>query len=96
MKVALWAEIRRLSEIEKLSDRVIARRLPRISRPLTIFAYIPMLFTGGLVPLYLLVTQVLQLTNNWFAVILPIMILHQAQLMACASIARRYAARDGD
>ena len=27
MKVALWAEIRRLSEIEKLSDRVIARRL---------------------------------------------------------------------
>jgi transposase len=27
MKVALWAEIRRLSEIEKLSGRVIARRL---------------------------------------------------------------------
>ena len=36
---------------------VIARRLPCISRPLAIFAYIPMLFTGGLVPLYLLVTQ---------------------------------------
>lgn len=50
---------------------VIARRLPRISRPLTIFAYIPMLFTGGLVPLYLLVTQVLNLSNSWFAVILP-------------------------
>src|SRR6267378_2968828 len=27
MKVALWAEIRRLSEIEKLSGRMIARRL---------------------------------------------------------------------
>ena len=27
MKVALWAEIRRLSEIEKLSGRVIAQRL---------------------------------------------------------------------
>ncbi|MGN7862404.1 carbohydrate ABC transporter permease [Microbacterium sp. 22303] len=53
---------------------VIARRLPRVSRPLTIFAYIPMLFTGGLVPLYLLVTQVLQLTNSWFAVILPVML----------------------
>jgi len=26
MKVALWAEIRRLSEIEKLSGRVIARQ----------------------------------------------------------------------
>lgn len=53
---------------------VIARRLPRVSRPLTIFAYIPMLFTGGLVPLYLLVTQVLQLSNSWFSVILPIML----------------------
>ncbi|MEO0031858.1 MAG: hypothetical protein RIS94_1616 [Pseudomonadota bacterium] len=30
------------------------------------------------------------------AVILPIMIFHQAQLMACASIARRYAARQED
>jgi putative aldouronate transport system permease protein len=50
---------------------VIARRMPRISRPLTIFAYLPMLFSGGLVPMYLLVTQVLQLQNNWFAVILP-------------------------
>jgi transcriptional regulator with XRE-family HTH domain len=27
MKVALWAEIRRLAEIEKLSARAIARRL---------------------------------------------------------------------
>lgn len=53
---------------------VIARRLPWISRPLTIFSYVPMLFSGGLVPLYLLVTQVLSLSNSWFAVILPIMI----------------------
>lgn len=50
---------------------VIARRMPRISRPLTVFAYLPMLFSGGLVPMYLLVTQVLQLQNSWFAVILP-------------------------
>ena len=27
MNVALWAEIRRLTEIDKLSGRVIARRL---------------------------------------------------------------------
>lgn len=53
---------------------VIARRLPWISRPLTVFAYVPMLFHGGLVPLYLLVTQVLSLSNSWFAVILPIML----------------------
>jgi len=53
---------------------VIARRLPWISRPLTVIAYVPMLFHGGLVPLYLLVTQVLSLSNSWFAVILPIML----------------------
>jgi putative aldouronate transport system permease protein len=53
---------------------VIARRLPRISRPLAIFAYIPMLFTGGLVPLYLLVTQYLKLQNSYFAVILPLLV----------------------
>jgi sodium/bile acid cotransporter 7 len=30
------------------------------------------------------------------AAILPLMIFHQAQLMACAAIARRYGARAGD
>jgi putative aldouronate transport system permease protein len=54
---------------------VIARRMPRVSRPLTIFAYLPMLFSGGLVPMYLLITQVLQLRNSWFAVILPHMMM---------------------
>lgn len=53
---------------------VIARRLPYISKPLAIFTYIPMLFTGGLVPLYLLVTQYLKLQNNLFAVILPLVV----------------------
>jgi putative aldouronate transport system permease protein len=50
---------------------VIARQMRRVSRPLTVFAYLPMLFSGGLVPLYLLITQVLQLRDSWFAVILP-------------------------
>jgi len=53
---------------------VIARRLPYISRPLSVFAYIPMLFSGGLVPLYLLVTQYLKLQNSYFAVILPLLV----------------------
>ncbi|MDQ0574175.1 carbohydrate ABC transporter permease [Agromyces albus] len=53
---------------------VIARGLAFVSRPLAIFAYIPMLFTGGLVPMYILVTQVLQLRNSLFAVILPLVI----------------------
>ncbi|NUR94935.1 MAG: carbohydrate ABC transporter permease, partial [Kribbellaceae bacterium] len=53
---------------------VIARRLPYVSRPLAVFAYIPMLFSGGLVPLYLLVTQYLKLQNSYFAVILPLLV----------------------
>lgn len=53
---------------------VIARSLPYVSRPLAVFAYIPMLFTGGLVPMYILITQVLQLRNSLFAVILPLVI----------------------
>lgn len=50
---------------------VIARRIPRLSTALAVFGYVPMLFTGGLVPLYILVTQYLRLTDSWFAVILP-------------------------
>ncbi|TDD72735.1 carbohydrate ABC transporter permease [Jiangella aurantiaca] len=53
---------------------VIARGLPWVSRPLAVFAYIPMLFTGGLVPMYILITQILQLRDSWFAVILPLVI----------------------
>lgn len=53
---------------------VIARQLPMISRPLAVLTYLPMLFTGGLVPLYLLVTQYLHLANSWFAVILPLLV----------------------
>lgn len=53
---------------------VIARGLPRVSAGLSIFAYIPMLFSGGLVPFYILVTQVLQLRNSLFAVILPLVV----------------------
>lgn len=53
---------------------VIARRLPYLSKPLAIFTYVPMLFTGGLVPLYLLVTQYLKLQNSLWAVILPLVV----------------------
>ena len=50
---------------------VISLRLPRISFPLSVMTYLPMLFSGGLVPLYILVTQVLQLQNSLWSVILP-------------------------
>ena len=53
---------------------VIARQLPRVSRPIAVFAYIPMLFSGGLVPFYILVTRYLGLNNSWWAVIFPAMV----------------------
>jgi putative aldouronate transport system permease protein len=51
---------------------VIARRVPRLSTGLAVFGYVPMLFHGGLVPLYILVTQYLHLQDSWFSVILPL------------------------
>ncbi|WP_158564304.1 carbohydrate ABC transporter permease [Jiangella anatolica] len=51
---------------------VISRRESRFSRPLAFYTYIPLLLSGGLVPLYILVTQYLQLRNTWWAVILPL------------------------
>jgi putative aldouronate transport system permease protein len=50
---------------------VIASNVPRLSRPLSIMTYVPMLFTGGLVPFYILVTQYLKLSNSLWSVILP-------------------------
>lgn len=50
----------------------IARRVPRLSTSLAVVGYVPMLFHGGLVPLYILVTQYLQLQDSWFSVILPL------------------------
>jgi putative aldouronate transport system permease protein len=50
---------------------VIASNVRGLSRPLSIMTYIPMLFTGGLVPFYILVTQYLKLSNSLWSVILP-------------------------
>ncbi len=50
---------------------VIASNVRGLSRPLAIVSYLPMLFTGGLVPFYILITQYLKLSNSLWAVILP-------------------------
>lgn len=52
----------------------IAMLRPRVGRPLGFFVYFPMLFSGGLVPFYLLMTQVLPLQDSLWAVILPLMV----------------------
>lgn len=50
----------------------IANPRYRLSRSLAYFVYLPLLFSGGLVPFYILVTQVLHLGNSLWAVILPL------------------------
>lgn len=52
----------------------IANRRNRLARPLSYFTYFPMLFSGGLVPFYILVSQWLDLKDSLWAVILPLMI----------------------
>lgn len=50
---------------------VISRRDYSLRSPLTVFVFIPMMFSGGLVPFYILVTQYLHLKNSLWAIILP-------------------------
>lgn len=50
---------------------VISRRDYSLRSPLTVFVFIPMMFSGGLVPFYILMTQYLHLKNSLWAIILP-------------------------
>ena len=43
----------------------------RLRRPLSFFVFFTMLFNGGLVPFYILMTQYLRLRNNILALIIP-------------------------
>lgn len=52
----------------------ISRRDYRYGRPFTFYIFFTMLFQGGLVPFYILVTQWLHLKNSLLALILPLMI----------------------
>ncbi len=51
---------------------VLSRPSFKLKKFLTYFIFIPMLFSGGLVPSYLINTQVLKLANTYLALILPI------------------------
>lgn len=52
----------------------ISRPQLRLRRPLSFYVLFTLLFWGGLVPTYIVITQVLQLRNNILALILPIMV----------------------
>jgi putative aldouronate transport system permease protein len=43
----------------------------RLRRPLSLFVFFTMLFNGGIVPFYILMTQYLKMRNSIFALIIP-------------------------
>ncbi|MCA0757356.1 carbohydrate ABC transporter permease [Paenibacillus sp. N4] len=49
----------------------ISRRDYRLRVPLTVYIFFTMLFSGGLVPFYILMTQYLHLKDSLWAIILP-------------------------
>ncbi|MFC5528673.1 carbohydrate ABC transporter permease [Cohnella yongneupensis] len=53
---------------------VISRRDFRYRSPATFFIFFTMLFNGGLVPSYILITQYLHLTNTLWALIVPFLV----------------------
>jgi putative aldouronate transport system permease protein len=52
----------------------ISRRDYRLRAGLTVYIFFPMLFSGGLVPFYILMTQYLHLKDSLWAIILPGMV----------------------
>lgn len=52
----------------------ISRRDFRYNRPLTFYIFFTMLFNGGIIPFYILMTQYLHLKNSLMALIIPLML----------------------
>jgi len=52
----------------------LSRKSLRLRRPLAFYIFFTMLFYGGLVPTYIVISQVLNLRNNLLVLILPIMV----------------------
>ncbi|SFT02082.1 carbohydrate ABC transporter permease [Paenibacillus sp. BC26] len=52
----------------------ISRRDFRYNRPLTFYVFFTMLFSGGLIPFYILMTQYLHLKNTLGALIVPLLL----------------------
>ncbi|OUS74975.1 sugar ABC transporter permease [Paenibacillus sp. MY03] len=52
----------------------ISRRDYKLARPLTFYVFFTMLFSGGLVPWYILISQYLHLKDTIWALILPMMV----------------------
>ncbi|MDQ0899627.1 carbohydrate ABC transporter permease [Paenibacillus sp. V4I7] len=57
-----------------MSAYPISRRDFRYNRPLTFYIFFTMLFNGGIIPFYILMTQYLHLKNTLMALIIPLML----------------------
>ncbi|WP_135557473.1 carbohydrate ABC transporter permease [Paenibacillus cymbidii] len=57
--------------LTSMSAYVLSRQDFRYRRPITFYIFFTMLFNGGLVPLYILVSQYLHLKNTIWVLILP-------------------------
>lgn len=60
--------------ITAMTAYVVSRRDYRYNRVTTFYVFFTMLFSGGLVPAYILMTQYLHLKDSLFALILPVML----------------------
>ncbi|THF73340.1 carbohydrate ABC transporter permease [Cohnella fermenti] len=60
--------------VTALTAYVISRRDYRYNRITTFYVFFTMLFSGGLVPAYILITQYLHMKDTLFALILPILL----------------------
>jgi len=59
--------------LQSMTAYVLARRDFKWRNGFSLFFYITMLFNGGLVPYFILMTQYLQMRNNYLALLLPLL-----------------------
>ncbi|MCL2242846.1 MAG: carbohydrate ABC transporter permease [Treponema sp.] len=59
--------------LQSITAYVLARRDFKWRNGFSLFFYITMLFNGGLVPYFILMTQYLQMRNNYLALLLPLL-----------------------
>lgn len=60
--------------IDGICAYALSRKEFRYKSAVTLYLFIPVLFNGGLLSYYLVITRVLQLSNNLFAMILPALV----------------------
>jgi putative aldouronate transport system permease protein len=60
--------------VTAMTAYVVSRKDYRYNRITTFYVFFTMLFSGGLVPIYILITQYLHLKDTLFALILPVLL----------------------